>query len=937
MFGSPDGTFRLLFVEARPDLAGYQACESWLRAVQGIVAAVTAQQPEWRGAVVHYTGRPAFVAEIAGGMQRDLTGSIIGTAVIIAFLFWLTHRRWLPMIWLLTLLSLILLATLGLGGLILGTINVVSMGFAAVLLGLAVDYAVVHYQEALAHPNLSVPAIRRGIAPSILWAAITTISAFLVLNLGGLPGLAQLGTLVAIGVGLAAIVMVLAFLPPLFPQRRKPASALPPLGWLEYLVPPRGTLNPAAPGSGAAYPAQALVLTSLLLIGAGAVLTLKRPGLDKSADALKPQHAEAEKALDEMSVALGLPQNPLWLIVEGTNESQVYAGLRTAEQHLNPAISNKVVSGYLLPTALWPRPENQQSNRPTAQFLGTLGPTLREKALEAGFNTNALSLTDQMVETWKSAAARSGVFWPSNEMSRWLLNRFVARSPNQWLALGLVYPATNRVESGALVDLAENLKQPGILLSGWDLLGTTTLQRVRQRLWQVVGPMIFLVLFSLGLTFRRSGEVLLGLGVLCLSGFSLLAVMALAGWSWNLLNLMALPLMLGTGVDYVIFMQLALRRYAGDLALARRAVGRALLLCGGTAIAGFGSLAWSGNAGMASLGKVCAVGIAANMLIAVFLLPAWWTVLRGGSAQRTGQSGSSENNIPSQPSSFYRVWLWRLGLIIGRYLPRFLLEFICVSVAELYYLLHRARRRVVRENLLPALNGDQHAASKVSHALFRQFGLKMADLWRVESGRTIETRIIEHGWQQVEEARQRGRGVLLISAHLGNWEIGGPLLVKRGVPFLVITQAEPGSGFTEMRSASRARWGVETLVIGNDAFAFVEVIKRLQQGAIVALLVDRPPPPGAVTVELFGRPFRASVSAAELARASGCSLVAVAITRTRQGYLAQIQNEIVYDRQALGNREARRQLTQEILRALEPAIRQHPDQWFHFVPIWPES
>ena len=61
------------------------------------------------------------------------------------------------------------------------------MGFAAVLLGLAVDYAVVHYQEALAHPHLSVPEIRRAIAPSILWAAITTITAFLVLNLGGCP------------------------------------------------------------------------------------------------------------------------------------------------------------------------------------------------------------------------------------------------------------------------------------------------------------------------------------------------------------------------------------------------------------------------------------------------------------------------------------------------------------------------------------------------------------------------------------------------------------------------------------------------------------------------------------------------------------------------------------------------------------------------------
>src|SRR5208282_3983139 len=101
-------------------------------------------------------------------------------------------------------------------------VNVVSMGFAAILLGLAVDYAVVHYQEALAQPGLSIPQIRRAIAPAIFWAATTTISAFLVLNFGGLPGLAQLGSLVAIGVALSAGVMIFAFLPPLFPDRRNP-------------------------------------------------------------------------------------------------------------------------------------------------------------------------------------------------------------------------------------------------------------------------------------------------------------------------------------------------------------------------------------------------------------------------------------------------------------------------------------------------------------------------------------------------------------------------------------------------------------------------------------------------------------------------------------------------------------------------------------------
>ena len=132
-----------------------------------------------------------------------------------------------------------------------------------------------------------------------------------------------------------------------------------------------------------------------------------------------------------------------------------------------------------------------------------------------------------------------------------------------------------------------------------------------------------------------------------------------------------------------------------------------------------------------------------------------------------------------------------------------------------------------------------------------------------------------------------------------------------------------------------AQRGVETLVVGEDAFAFIEIIRRLQAGATVALLLDRPPPSTAVTVELFGRPFCASIAAAELARASGCALLPTYVVRHAGGYSAGLLPEIIYDRAALGDRAARINLTREILRAFEPAIQQHVDQWYHFVPVWP--
>ena len=927
MFASADGTFRLLFVEARPELGGYRECTGWLQAITAAVKNIQASDTNFADIKIHFTGRPVFVAEISSQMQKDLSGSVTGTAMVIAILFWFTHRRWLPMLWLLTLLLLILAATLALGGLILGTISIVSMGFAAILLGLAVDYAVVHYQEALAHPHLSVPEIRRAIAPSILWAAITTISAFLVLNFGGLPGLAQLGTLVAIGVALAALVMVMIYLPPLFPGRRKAATPFT-ANWWSYFIPPRETAVAIAPANNSSS-RRILWLTAVLVIVAGTILFFRRPKLDQTADALKPQHSQAQTTLEEISAEMGIPQDALWVILSGRDEDEIYQRLTLAEKTLNTARTQKIVGEFLLPTALWPRPEFQASNRVTAAWFAGQRTRLSEAALAAGFNTNALLLTDELTRIWSRAAAATGTVWPTNDVSRWLLKRFVSRADDQWFVMGLVYPATNHTDSKALANLSSQLAQNKILLSGWSLLGSTTLQRVQEKMWAVVTPMVLLVLTSLWLAFRRPTEIFLGLAVLLLSGLCLLAVMATAGWSWNLLNLMSAPLLLGTGVDYGIFMQLALRRHGGDLVMVRRSIGRALLLCGGTAIAGFGSLAWSGNAGMASLGKICATGIAANMLISIFLLPAWWVKFSPKSKVQSPKSA---------PSVFYRVWLWKTGLICVRILPDFALKIICVSVAEIYYRLHPQRREIVVRNLLPVVGHDRRLAKRKAHELFRRFAVKLAELWRFESGVSMERWLLAGSdWDIFEKARARKQGVLLLTPHLGNWELGGALLARRGIKVVVLTQAEPGSGLTELRRTARARWGIETFIIGNSGFDFVEIIKRLLAGENVALLIDRPPGIKAVEVELFGQPFRASVAAAELARASGCALIGVVIARDAGGYAAKVLPEFTYDRAALGNRENRRQFTQQIMSAFEPEIHRHPEQWFHFVPVWPDS
>ncbi len=257
-------------------------------------------------------------------------------------------------------------------------------------------------------------------------------------------------------------------------------------------------------------------------------------------------------------------------------------------------------------------------------------------------------------------------------------------------------------------------------------------------------------------------------------------------------------------------------------------------------------------------------------------------------------------------------------------------------MAGLYLPFQRRRVEVVVQNFLPVFGDNRHAAKKAVRAAHRNFAAKLIDLWRVEGGDEATHWLTNPAELEIiHTARKRGRGAVFITLHLGNWEHGGLLLKQLGIPLTILSLAEPDDGLTEFRNAARARYGVDTLIIGEDNFAFVEVIKRLQAGADLAISLDRPPERGeGVPIKFFGRPFRASPAAAELARATGCALIGVTIVRRPRGFAVKVLPEFAYDRKSLGNREARAELTQQILRAFEPEISNNIEQWYQFTPIW---
>ena len=923
-FSSPDKTFRLIFVKARPDISSYRKCNVWLNDVEGVVGSTQDDIAFTSGVTIGFTGSPAFLAEISSGMEHDMIMSIGLTSVIIAILFWIFHRRLVPMLWLLVLLGVILLCTLALGGLFFGTVNVVSLGFAGILLGLAVDYGVVHYQEALASPNAIIPEIRRAIRPSIFWAAVTTISAFLVLNFGGLPGLGQLGTLVALGVMLSALVMLFAFLPPLFRDRIKKRREQEAAG-----IPTASCLHDDKPD--AITPFRKFTVyggTALLGIIAVIVLASGIPRMDHTADALRPQHSPAYAALDDIKKAITQNRDPLWLITSSRDEMEIARRLESIRPVLEAAVSNQQIASFTLPTVLWPRPDFQSANRTNMSTAIAERETLRSAALKEGFTSNSLVLLDGILNTWRAALAQPAPFWPTNEMSRWIFEKFAAHSPSNYLTVGFIFASTNTpLVANSFTVLSQTLADQGFILSGWDLLGSAILKKVQQNMWKVLAADdhagAFVALAGISPPKRNPAEPRRADRERCLppDGDAACRLVLESAQPHGA----AAHARFRRGLQHLHATRFATaswqsRRSASGgrtrPAVVRRHSGRgfrfAFLFHQRRHVEPRRSLRRRHRREHAHLGlpaaglvaQICGQRICRRKTAgAVFAL--WPIFLARGSAHHPPASGQSMRR------NFAHSRRHLLGAGI------------------------RIAAKSVIQNLLPPLNGDRAAAQRKGHEMIRQFALKMADLWRYESGLPIDDLFGEWtGWEHFAQAQSEKRGILLVTPHLGNWEFGGPLLTKRGVKLQVITLIEPGNGLTELRRASRARWDIETLVIGEDSFAFVEIIRRLESGATVALLVDRPPVASQTTVELFGHPFAASVAAAELARAAGCVVLPVYLPHTGHGYAAHILPAIPYDRRALRRPEERQKLTQQIINTFEPAIREHLDQWYHFVPLW---
>jgi len=244
-----------------------------------------------------------------------------------------------------------------------------------------------------------------------------------------------------------------------------------------------------------------------------------------------------------------------------------------------------------------------------------------------------------------------------------------------------------------------------------------------------------------------------------------------------------------------------------------------------------------------------------------------------------------------------------------------------------------ARRSVVRN--LRRIRGEVSLAKDARETLatFSNYASCLAEVLSNDapSGPRHPETIIHHE-KYVHDARDRGRGIIMVTAHTAGWESVGPALARdQDLRMMIVMQAEPDAGAQSLQDEARKRAGVVIVHAGDDPLSALPLLRHLRSPrGVVALQLDRFAP-GMRTreVELLGERTRFPEGPLRLAQVSGAAIVPVFCARVGfRRYVIELSEGRTVRRHASDAELG--EVAQYLADCMAAFLRAHPTQWFHF-------
>jgi KDO2-lipid IV(A) lauroyltransferase len=298
--------------------------------------------------------------------------------------------------------------------------------------------------------------------------------------------------------------------------------------------------------------------------------------------------------------------------------------------------------------------------------------------------------------------------------------------------------------------------------------------------------------------------------------------------------------------------------------------------------------------------------------------------------ENSGRPAATGDSIRTYRHGLARPSSYKAGYSLGKWLPRGVLFRIADLLADATHWRNAEPARNLRANLRSAFpRGSEREVEELSKKIFRNFARNLVDYGRFHmlTDEALDRLLpsIEH-LHFIEEYFAKGKGIILVTGHIGNWELGALFFGRHGFKINVVTIPEGSERIDSIRGAYRMHQNIRTIVVDGSPFSSLEIVAALRRGEIVAMLVDRWDGTDGVPVKFFGAERRFPRGPFVLSRATGAPVIPAFIVRDGTIYRGVVDPPFFME-EPEDEPGARR-----VSESLERMIRTHPDQWYNFAP-----
>jgi len=240
------------------------------------------------------------------------------------------------------------------------------------------------------------------------------------------------------------------------------------------------------------------------------------------------------------------------------------------------------------------------------------------------------------------------------------------------------------------------------------------------------------------------------------------------------------------------------------------------------------------------------------------------------------------------------------------------------------------RREVVRRQIAEVFPGEPAAGrDRLASDVYGHLARTVVEVFRADPDALLRQVRIDPGWEAVDRALAQGRGAIVATAHLGNFELGGRVLAAR-YRLLDVVKPQRNRRFERHLSRLRNHHGIATVTMDR---AGRPVLEHLAAGGLVSLLVDQDAGAAGLPLDFLGRPASTWPGAARFALRTGSPVIPMAIVREAEGHVLRI-GEVIEVEPAAADPDRVSELMTRISTAVESFIRRHPEQWFWVHRRW---